>query len=228
MASLARHSLVWLEPEGWKEALDAAGDSCREGLACWGARDWPAIVRRCDDDAAPDQVCLGVALPPDPVSGAKRRIALRARQELVKKSLAPLNLEHAVPDMPGAWQPHLAALCEQAGAAGIGFRVYGSAAMQHLTGESYLTPSSDLDLLFLPTTSAQLAAGLALLSVHTGAVPLDGEIVFPSGHAVAWKEWLGAQRAQTGCRVLAKELHAVRLMKPQDLLDTLEDRSCIH
>jgi phosphoribosyl-dephospho-CoA transferase len=48
-------------------------------------------------------------------------------------------------------------------------------------------------------------------------LPLDGEIVFPSGDAVAWKEWAGAER------VLVKRASAVRLAPVAELLSTLED-----
>ena len=38
-----------------------------------------------------------------------------------------------------------------------------------------------------------LDAALALLGKHAQRLPLDGEIVFPGGRAVAWKEWAAAR-----------------------------------
>ena len=63
-------------------------------------------------------------------------------------------------------------------------------------------------------------AGLALLERHAATLPLDGEIVFPSGAAVAWKEWLSASRNEA--RVLVKDAGAVRLAPMAELLMTLE------
>jgi phosphoribosyl-dephospho-CoA transferase len=47
-------------------------------------------------------------------------------------------------------------------------------------------------------------------------LPLDGEIEFPSGHAVSWKEWLGQGHAAD--RVLAKHLDTVALLRRDQLL----------
>jgi phosphoribosyl-dephospho-CoA transferase len=94
--------------------------------------------------------------------------------------------------------------------------------MQTLTGERYLGASSDIDLLLRPLNCAQLDTGLAVVARHAQSLPLDGEIEFPSGHAVSWKEWLGAGLdAQARCgadRVLAKHLDAVALVRRDELL----------
>jgi phosphoribosyl-dephospho-CoA transferase len=92
--------------------------------------------------------------------------------------------------------------------------------MQAITGQSYLTPASDIDLLFVPADAASLRAGLALLEQYAALLPLDGEIVFPSGEAVAWKEWISAGRHDA--RVLVKDAGAVRLAPMAQLLATLE------
>ncbi len=220
MARFARHSLIWLTPEGWRDAIDATSPSLRVALDGWLANDWPAIVRRQDADATEEQVCAGIALPPD-ASGNKPRIGIRIPSVQVRRVEAALELARLIPRMPDAWRAPLSSLVRDAADQGIIFRVYGSAALQCLTGKPYMTASSDLDLLFHPATSAQLSAGLSLLANCAHAVPLDGEVVFPSGQAVSWKEWLQAQS-----RVLVKDRRAVRLMKMNDLLQTLEDAAC--
>jgi phosphoribosyl-dephospho-CoA transferase len=100
--------------------------------------------------------------------------------------------------------------------------VYGSLAMQSLTGRSYVTQDSDIDLLCEPRSEKDLQYIVALLSRHARHLPLDGEIVFPSGQAVAWKEWVGAMQKDTGARVLAKHLDAVALMRTAQLRQSLE------
>ncbi|MFA9219271.1 MAG: phosphoribosyl-dephospho-CoA transferase MdcG domain-containing protein, partial [Sphingomonadaceae bacterium] len=97
---------------------------------------------------------------------------------------------------------------------------YGSCAMQALTGLSYLHPASDIDLLLYPADRQQLDAGLSLLATQAQSLPLDGEIIFPDGAAVAWKEWL--QALANNSRVLVKRLHTVQLAQPAALLAMLE------
>jgi phosphoribosyl-dephospho-CoA transferase len=53
-------------------------------------------------------------------------------------------------------------------------------------------------------------------------VPLDGEVVFPGGAAVAWKEWRGAY--DSGRKVLVKTIDEVQLSWPEALLATLQVR----
>ena len=101
-------------------------------------------------------------------------------------------------------------------------RVFGSLAMQSFTGLPYLTDSSDIDVLFAPADRKQLDEGLALLSAASAHVPLDGEIVFPGGAAVSWKEWRDAGEA--GRTVLVKTIDEVRLSEPDSLLAMLQLR----
>jgi phosphoribosyl-dephospho-CoA transferase len=213
----SRHELVWLSGAGWQAARTAALPAQQAAIERWQREDWPAIVRRNDADTGADTVCLGIALAPAPSDGSKQRIALRALKADVVRTLAALPLRAVLDAAPAAWQAGLAALDAQAQRLTI--RVYGSLALQALTGQPYVTPSSDIDLLFYPATLPELRAGLALLSAHAASLPLDGEVVFPSGDAVAWKEWIDAQRHNA--RVLVKHNSAVRLADTRTLLETL-------
>jgi phosphoribosyl-dephospho-CoA transferase len=112
----------------------------------------------------------------------------------------------------------VAALCDDAGALSV--RVFGSVAMQALTGLQYVTATSDVDVLFEPASRAALEDGLALLSRHAAVLPLDGEIVFPGGAAVSWKEWRMAMAHPA--KVLVKDLRSVRLADTASLLARLE------
>jgi phosphoribosyl-dephospho-CoA transferase len=199
---LSRHDLVWLTPAGW----DAA-----PALPQWRERDWPAVVRRHDPGVAHDAVCLGIPLP------ARQRVALVVNSAEIARTAPPLPLMDAIAAAPPQWVAGLVAL--QRAAAALDVRVYGSLAMASITGLPYLGPASDIDVLLRPANHAELLAGLALLEEHAQLLPLDGEIVFPSGDAVAWKEWLSARRDQA--RVLVKSLHAVRLADPAALLAAL-------
>lgn len=129
-----------------------------------------------------------------------------------------MALEDVASALPARWQAPFARL-QQSGA-NLGLRVFGSLALQVLTGQIYLRASSDIDLLFRPRSAAELDEGTALLAGHLAELPLDGEIVFPSGQAVAWKEWFSA-RGQSG-RVLVKSHSGVTLRACTELRAELE------
>lgn len=203
--------LVWLTAIGWHAAFDAAREAHKTAISWWANHDWPVVVRRMDADAGADEVCLGLPLPPDS-AGVKVRIALRARVADIGRTAPALLLREA------ATVRDVEALCDDAGT--LPLRVFGSMAMQALTGLQYLSPTSDVDVLLHPGSRRQLEEGMALLARHAERLPLDGEIVFPGGAAVSWKEW---QMAMTHpAKVLVKDLQSVRLTETASLLATLE------
>lgn len=216
-----RHELTWLTAAGWRAARDAALPQHAASLERWQQRDWPAVVRRDDPDIDTErQLCVGIALPPD-ADGMKVRIPLRVELAEIARRAPALSLKAARAALPVAWQAAYAEL--ELLATGLDLQVFGSLSWQALTGQTYLTASSDIDLLLQPMSERQLRSGLALLHLSARALPLDGEVMFPSGQAVAWKEWLVAEAGQA--RVLVKERGAVRLAQPDALLATLR-QSC--
>ncbi|MDB5919864.1 MAG: mdcG [Massilia sp.] len=215
----SRHDLIWLTPKGWNAALAHALPGQHAAIEQWRRADWPAVVRRADAGLPPGTVSLGMPLPPTP-DGVKGRVAFNAANGDVARGSAPLALADAARAAPQRWRPALDQLI-----LGMPLRAYGSLAMQAITGQAYLTAASDIDLLFYPADAQALRDGLTLLEQHAAVLPLDGEIVFPSGDAVAWKEWNGAAgigAAGIGARVLVKDAGAVRLATIDSLLATLE------
>ena len=206
-----RHDLVWLTAEGWQAA------ALPPEASHWPERGWPAVVRRQDENAGADTICLGIALPPSLQDGAKRRVGLRAPLQHVLRMTRPMALREAVAVAPPTWRAGLDALVTAS--AGLTLRVYGSLAQQALTGAPCVSATSDIDLLFYPSTQTQLDAGLALLAAHGQELPLDGEIMFPNGAAVAWREWVLARASEA--HVLVKELSVVRLAPVNSLLASL-------
>ncbi|MES2351073.1 MAG: malonate decarboxylase holo-[acyl-carrier-protein] synthase [Pseudomonadota bacterium] len=215
---LERHMLCWLCEDGWREVLRAAQPQHRIALKLWQDQNWPAVVRRLDIGAQPDEVCLGLPLPPDEDTGEKVRIALRVQAAHIARMSPAVQLQAAIRSS-GPWKQALTAMERDAEA--LDLRVYGSLAMQALTGLLYLSPTSDIDILFHPRGRRQLTEGVALLSRHAAHLPLDGEIVFPGGQAVSWKEWHMAMAHPA--KVMVKQLHSVRLADTGSLLATLED-----
>jgi phosphoribosyl-dephospho-CoA transferase len=209
-----RHDLVWLTGRGWDAAFAGAAAGQHAGFDQWRREDWPAVVRRADAGLSPLHVSLGIPLPPAS-DGTKGRIAFNASSADVARHIDALALDDASAAAPERWRPALNLLADS-----MPLRAYGSLAMQALTGQTYLTATSDIDVLFFPTDGDTLCAGLVLLERHAALLPLDGEIVFPTGAAVSWKEWLGAGPVKA--RVLVKDAGAVRLAPMAELLATLE------
>lgn len=213
-----RHMLVWLSAEGWSAAQATTQPQHKLAFKLWQTQDWPLIVRRTDTDAAPDQICLGLPLPPDEDTGEKIRIALRANVGYISKAAPALELAAVLRSAESPWRAPLTAL--EHDAAGMHLRVYGSMAMQAITQLPYVSPTSDVDILFHPASRRQLDDGVSVLDRHGALMALDGEIVFPGGAAVSWKEWRMA--IANPAKVMVKELHSVRLADTGALLSLLE------
>lgn len=224
----ARHDLVWLTRRGWQRVRAGAPLETIGALDGWRDGGWPAVVRRAEVDLAPGEVAIGFALPPRAQDGAKRRVGCRVEVADVQRRTRALPLVGALDAVPDGWRDGLAALERQAADAGLGLAVYGSVALQALTGQHYLSATSDIDLLLRPLTRKQLMAGLDLLAAHAATLPLDGEVVFPDGRAVAWKELRAAFDSAPGARVLAKGLERVALAPPEELLATLEEQRWVN
>jgi len=224
----ARHDLVWLTDDGWQRVLSTAapGAPAHGVIARWADAHWPLIVRRQDAPVLPcaetgtdaAAVCLGLAAPPDPDGGTKLRLPLLVPAHDIARHSAPLPLAAVMHALPPNWQLPFARLRQAS--ASFDLRVFGSLALQALTGQPYLRDSSDIDLLFRPRSICELDAGTLLLASFLGELPLDGEIIFPSGQAVAWKEWFTA-RAHTE-RVLVKSQASIKLAPRAELRAELE------
>lgn len=229
----SRHHLLWLKEAGWERLLAGSGDDRQHAtLRQWQRMRWPLIVRRRDVDASDEDLCVGIALPPD-AQGNKPRIALRVQAQEVAASRAPFLLRDIVaahlPGLPSAWQPGLDELQQHMDRAGIALAVFGSLAWQAVTAQAYLRSGSDIDLLFAPRSQAELEAGVRLLAWQAMFLPLDGEILFPGGAAVSWKEW--RQVAVLGThpegRVLVKRPASVALERVGALRASLpQEQAC--
>jgi phosphoribosyl-dephospho-CoA transferase len=219
---LPRHTLVWPTSAGWTRIRcdDTADEACA-AYAQWFTRDWPLVVRRPHADERCDATELALGLPLPPAQG-KRRLNIRLAASDVARHSTPLALAHVVHALPREWQRAVSSLLHDAGASRIRFQVFGSAAWQAITGLVYMHDASDLDLLFHPRQADEIDAMLALLDCweRTHALRADGEIVFPDGAAVSWREWRNAPQA---AQVLVKHLDYATLLPRIDVLRRLSD-----
>ena len=175
----------------------------------WIRYDRPLVVRRvlsADEQGIP----LGVPLP---ACWGKSRIAVTAPIDAVASVSRPPRLGEVRAVAPSSWQPTLdriQALCTETG---VEARVYGSLAWQWRTGLPYLSPRSDVDLLFpLSGHWELLADGLA--AIEAGApMRIDGEIMCPDGAAANWRELRARPQ-----KVLVKALCGASLQSFSDFL----------
>lgn len=225
---LQRHSLVWPTASGWDRVrADTIAEpvAIREALVRWRNADWPLVVRRAEPGTREDSLAVGIALPPHADTGVKPRIAAVVALDQVRDFEQPVSLPSVLEAAPLQWRSALLALHLEAIDTLPMLRLFGSVAWQSITGMRYLRSASDIDLLLLPQTRAMLDAGVALLRRHAATLPLDGEIMFPSGEAVSWKEWdsvRGADAAPASARVLVKTRSNVSLAACGALLDSFD------
>ena len=225
-----RHDLVWLSHQAWASVFaqqmarvpDESTSLLIQSLHRWQQEEWPAVVRRRDADAADDEICIGFALVP--VNGRKPRVAAKVKVQDILEHQPSLSLATVIPFVAPDWQATLRTFNSEGSAVGVRWRVYGSLVFQFLTGQSYVNETSDIDVLFRPQTQEHLLHGLTLLRQYQGQIPLDGEVIFPQGQAVAWKEWLlsdSVPEPSNNQRLLVKDNQQVRLVTKLELMQRL-------
>ncbi|SEH33408.1 phosphoribosyl-dephospho-CoA transferase [Methylobacterium sp. 275MFSha3.1] len=196
-----RHDLVRVDPAAWAAwRADRPDLGAVPHLEGWAAAGRPLIVRRRVPGETGDAVPLGLPLPP---ADGKRRIGLA----LPASALAPapvVTLAEAVARAPAAWGPSLDALTALGRRHGLVPRPFGSLLWQAVTGLTYLSASSDLDLLWPcpPPVPVDLLDGIAAVA-ETAPMGIDGEILLPDGAGLHWRELRDAPEDGS---VLAKSL----------------------
>jgi len=165
-----RHDWVWLTSQ-W------AGDAPPDVIAHHQAG-LPFVVARQAPQDDKQKCNLGLTTIP------KVRTGFSVVKTDIHRIASPPLLETALSVAPDPWRPGLVALNQ----ALPGLQVFGSLAWQYVTGQSHMTEQSDVDILFTPTTRAAIEPGLRILAESD--LRLDGEMVFPDGCAVSWKEWV--------------------------------------
>lgn len=204
---IRRHDLVFVSPQGWRTLTTVPRDLEGERLvSLWADSDWPLIARRPMPEDG-DGIALG--LPSPPFTG-KRRLAFVVPSAEVVSVSPPPSLHAAAAAAPADWQPVLERIDGLAKRHGVTARVFGSLAWQSLTGQSYLTGNSDVDLLFVAEQGANLHGLAADLAVAEADAPmrLDGEFVRADGAAVNWREF-----HEGAGDLLVKTLHGVSLLR---------------
>jgi phosphoribosyl-dephospho-CoA transferase len=204
-----RHQLVWLKAEAWP-ALAAAvdNDAARPALAHWAHHDLPLVMARQDEGSVADAAALGLPLPS---SWGRQRLRFQVPRALFARVDHFPYAREVVQLVAETVRPAFIDLCDGLAAQGLQPRVFGSYGWQHLTGLDHVRDGSDLDLL-VPLHDARSAdvAERLMASFASTTLRLDGELVFPDGSALAWREWRPWRSAQVQ-HVLLKRIDGVVL-----------------
>lgn len=211
VAGLRRHQLAYLTAQGWEQALArAATSAAAEPLRRWAGRGLPLVVPRQPIERAAGSVVLAWTSPP---SSGRVRVAV----ELPLRGVAYFHeFPHARAALP--WLPRSAraaarGLLDRLASLGLQARVYGSYGWQVLGGETYIRPGSDLDLWIAVAHHEQATAAARVLADTGGTlrgVRIDGELLFPDGAGVAWREY-AAWREGRARTLLVKRIDAVQM-----------------
>jgi phosphoribosyl-dephospho-CoA transferase len=211
--TLRRHDLLRVDPGGWLRALAPRPEvAMRPYVSDWVERGWPVIVRRYAGDEARDLVPVAISLPPP---ADKPGVALALRPSDILEHLPALALSACIAQAPAAWRETLQSLLEIAQRCGTVAWVFGSLLWQTLTGLTYLHEGSDVDLLWrvMHREQAQELVRAVARCALTSPVRIDGELLFPDGAGIHWREW---QRGAD--EVIVRTLHRVERRASDRLL----------
>ena len=204
---LRRHDLLRPGQAAWDEMLQNRPDLATVPLlADWARLGRPVIVRRRLPGEGLALVPGAVPLPP---SHGKLRVAVSFPPGTGLVALQPVLLRNAASAAPADWQQVIASLVAVGKGLGIEPCVFGALLWQHVTGLTYLTARSDLDLLWRVADKAAadwLVQTLARLEA-AGPLRLDGELVLPDGTGVNWREF--ARTDGAAATVLVKTMEGV-------------------
>jgi phosphoribosyl-dephospho-CoA transferase len=207
---LRRHDLLRADPAAWDAMLQRhPGIADLPLVANWARLDRPVIVRRRMVGDFADSVPAALPLPP---CHGKRRLAFSFSSDAAITGLPPVLLCDAARTAPTEWQAVIGALLDLGDAVWIAPRVFGALLWQHTTGLPYLSPQSDLDLIWSISderTALSLVGRLLRLDAES-PVRLDGEMELPDGAGVNWRE-LAQNCADPGDELLVKTMEGVEV-----------------
>ncbi len=209
-----RHGLVWLDP-GLDVSEFIADPAHAAAAKEWIERDLPLVLaRQPEQQDAGTHITVGLTLPPP---ATRTRVSLVVPSTAILRQSGPLALAQAHDAVDGRCKElvqRVLDICEDANVAPC---VYGSALWQTVSNRTYMTDTSDLDVLFVCNETSHTHRLLDALETCDGSKPrLDGELVAPSGWAAAWREVSAAGMAGGMGTVLAKSTYDVRLLRLEE------------
>jgi phosphoribosyl-dephospho-CoA transferase len=208
LARIERHQMVQVDPAAWTSALSTLQQGAEGTVVSeWAMRGWPLIGRRAACEDVEGLVPLGLPLPP---SLGRHRLMFRLPPEVIRERRQPPLLAACGVIAPADWRTTIDELL----AVDADVRCFGSLAWQWLTGLPYLTPTSDLDLLWTVRNAREANTMVERIAPVADRAPMhvDGELLLPSGRGVQWREW-----ASDTPDVMAKSMDGVAMVRREAL-----------
>lgn len=203
---VARHALVRLDASTWQTIAERNwDDEARACIAHWAQQDLPLVVTRQRAELSQNQVALGL---PAPLQWSRRKIALDASRDALAAGGSWPDLAEIADALASTHLPALDIALQKIATNAV---VYGGYGWQHLTRLTYVHGASDLDLLIHVRDDAHADEVLAVLESSDSIIRLDGELIWPTGEGIAWREWL-AMRAGRSSQALYKRIDKIGLV----------------
>ena len=204
---LRRHQLAYPSKTGWRHLVNLPMDEhVSRHLQEWAQRRLPLVVTRQDAVESTGEIAIGWPAPPQ---WGHSRVALQVPAKCVGWFDEFPYASDACRLLPRNTRSVIETLLRALGRLRIRPRVYGSYGWQLLSGFGYVHGASDLDL-WLPVGSLEHADGA--VSLLKDCVPqdlrIDGELLFPDGAGVAWREYAAWRAGRTG-GLLVKRIDSV-------------------
>jgi phosphoribosyl-dephospho-CoA transferase len=215
---LRRHCFVWFAEAG--NLFDrAVGETPQDDLAIlrkWIGKERPLIVRRPCVSEDNHTVCVGLALPPDPV---KRRSAFRLPVSCIGKIAVPPLWQECMTATASDTAHAVSSILSAAVASGLPLRTFGSYAWQYHTSLPYVTSSSDIDLLVpIQRRDDWRRFRQAMAEAKIGARQIDLEIILNDDASFNWREF-----EAPGSQMLFKGNRSVWLGDKSDVEELLHE-----
>ena len=220
---MRRHDLVYLRASAAFETLCAeAGSPFWLAARDWIARGRPLVAAR--QPATAPGVLLGLTLP---LHSERKRLTIKVDRSSIVAVQPAVTIARCMTLLPVDSVAVLGELESRINGRKARIGIFGSLAWEALSGEAYRHAASDIDIICDVATPAQFRLALAALQQAAVELPcsLDGEIRFPDGNAVAWREML-ANLDRPNAAVLVKGNEEVRLLPLRALLPSLSPERC--
>lgn len=219
MSPWQRHQLVWLTDAAWQGVLSRNWDAQAQAiLRHWQGQQLPLVVSSQRQAQQPHSISLGL---PAPLQWERRRLALEVVEDgIARRGSFPLLSETVLPHSHAA---QLQDLLQHVAALQVPLQVYGSFGWQHISGLPCVRDSSDLDLLAHVPDLGLAGQVVWLLQGLTLPWRVDGELLFPNGWALAWREYaqlIGGKVEQ----VLVKERSGAQMCNMVELRAALRSQ----
>ena len=224
MTPLRRHDLAYVGDRAvvCTESGHPLPPLLQTWLLEWITAGKPLVVTRqkSSPDVTQPQIQLGAALP---LRLGRAKVACSVAGASLARITPALSTERVSGVLPARDRRALARLSGLAESLGIALGVYGSTAWECLSGESCRRSDSDVDVICDVERRDALEPWLCAMEAAARVMEdhLDGEIRFPGGDAVAWRELARAGLAHGEMRVLVKSSHSVAFATVGSLMEKL-------